>query len=454
MKTTSNKSDELKSILSEFSDFILRNGRTPIYRDYKTDKLKHSRQYYERVSVDNNTLLEDVVYRAYLDLYGQQINHDYQHYVAVYQTLMNNYDCTFYNAFNFYKETELLPDTLWMIKNSPIPSVINGMDWVHHYCLSSTWTKRMVIDAVSKASNLAGRNVKYEDFQNRSFGLPPVTAMLKHWKSINAMNDELGIKRNRDCMSDRSISSDEAIIDFLRVCSEICENRKDQTLTTREINFYPNSYSCDYYRKAILRKHKMSLMDFAKQHGYNLGNPGNGNVYTFEDGEVTESQYERIFSEFLRSRGLHYGIDYLRSVYYADIICSDVGYKKCDYIINYNGRKIVIEIAGMLSSYKRYYVNNIPILASKSKEHYRQSLKYKEQLLLSSGVQYFILFPCDLSINLLNTVLDSDYNSVKTSLASFNKNNIDWTAVIPTVGVLYDWNKIGKDNQPACLCSR
>jgi hypothetical protein len=115
-------------------------------------------------------------------------------------------------------------------------------------------------------------------------------------------------------------------------------------------------------------------------------------------------------------------------------------------VINTDGQLLYIEIAGVLKEYKQWYYEN-KVIPHRSKEKYRRDLSAKESLLQNAGVNYFILFPCDISLDFLHDILFSDYALTFDKIRKFNKNNLDFKTAEKTGGLIFDRNKIGRDGQ-------
>jgi hypothetical protein len=128
-----------------------------------------------------------------------------------------------------------------------------------------------------------------------------------------------------------------------------------------------------------------------------------GMNFKFNDGEKVLSQYEFYFSNYLRNNlHLEYNKDYFRDIKYKTF--SNCNKKiNCDFVINYKGKTIYIEIIGMLKSEKKLSYRN-DIYKSKSKEKYRKTLIEKEDLFIKEGLEYYFLFTEDLNNNYLNDI--------------------------------------------------
>lgn len=173
----------------------------------------------------------------------------------------------------------------------------------------------------------------------------------------------------------------------------------------------------------------MSLYDLLNKRGISLGEQGRGFSFNFEDGEHTTSQYEYMFSKFLKENGFIYNKDYFRDVKYKTFIQNYNKNMNCDYMLNLNGEKVYIEIAGMIDAYKTWYYRNKEIITSKSKENYRKKLSEKEKMLKSNNLKYFILFPCDLTTENFKNIILNPSLELKYSIECFHQNNIDWKKV-------------------------
>lgn len=108
----------------------------------------------------------------------------------------------------------------------------------------------------------------------------------------------------------------------------------------------------------------------------------------------------------------------------------------CDYVILYNNRKIYIEIPGIIEAYKEWYYDDKKITASNHKERYRLKLKEKERLLNESGVEYYLLFPCDLTQDNLDAILNQE-DKIKEKIESEHRHNIDWDGILEVGELIY-----------------
>ena len=173
----------------------------------------------------------------------------------------------------------------------------------------------------------------------------------------------------------------------------------------------------------------MSLTDILLKNNVRLGKQGQGINFDFPDGEHVTSQFEYMFSKYLKDYGLKYNVDYFRDVKYSTFIPEYKNNMNCDYEIHINDKIIYVEIAGIIEAYKEWYYKNKPITNSNRKEKYRQKLMEKEEMLKSHNLIYFILFPCDLTKDNFKNILENGSLELKKNIEKFMKNNIDWVKI-------------------------
>lgn len=312
----------------------------------------------------------------------------------------------------------------------------------------SVYSKEDCIKIIYDMQKSIDRPLMYDDFRNPNKNSIGITEVKRYWGTMNNMKSELGLTVNQESMMDRQFTKDIFDQQINNICAYL-KNENRNFITTREINtlsFCSRYLTLDnackkFYGKKLINK-------FEELH-INLGKQGRGLNYDFTDGEHTTSQYEYLFSTYLREVGLKYNIDYFRDVKYSTFIIDYNDNMNCDYIIHYRGKVIYIEIAGIINDYKKWYYQNKVINKSRSKEAYRLKLQKKENLLKTNHFEYYILFPCDLTKKNLNDILNTDnYFEIRTRIEKFNKSNLDWNRISQSKELKYDYTKVGRDKQP------
>lgn len=316
--------------------------------------------------------------------------------------------------------------------------------WIGFYSPKMSKEKAAVL--IYNFVHKLGRPLMYDDFRWRDPLVPGIHYINTHWGTMNKMKKELGLEINQEDMVSKHLSKEEFIAQMNKLFSIANINHiefitrgfidgiKDLSASTAL-----DKYAHDYFN--------LSLTEYIQANGYQTGKQGCGCVYEFEDGEKTFSQYEYLFSLYLRQIGLEYNKDYFRSVRYSTFIDTYDGMMDIDYVINYNGNTIYIEIPGIIEYYKTWYYLDKQITQSKSKEKYRLKLAEKEKLLKSKGLNYFILFPCDLTKDNLIKILNNPSDELRMEIQEFVNYNICWSLVLNMGELRYD-NKILRKRNP------
>ena len=324
-----------------------------------------------------------------------------------------------------------LPDGRWFVRNCPDDSVkrwSDFVDWCGFVAKGKKPTKEKMITLIYKLQEEINRPLMYDDFRGRGCYHPPLKLILEYWGTINNMKKELGLEVIQESMIDRHLSKEDFDMMLLDICKYVKNDRRD-FITTSEIdsnNQWNNSQSLRRYSKDY---YNMTLTDIFLKHNIRLGKQGQGINFDFSDGEHVTSQFEYMFSKYLRDYGLKYNVDYFRDVKYSTFIPEYKNNMNCDYVIHINDKIIYVEIAGIIEAYKEWYYKNKPITNSNRKEKYRQKLMEKEEMLKSHNLIYFILFPCDLTKDNFKNILENGSLELKKNIEKFMKNNIDWVKI-------------------------
>lgn len=329
------------------------------------------------------------------------------------------------------KEPFNLPDARWYIKHCPDESVLNWagfVDWCGFVANGKIPSKDKLIKLIYGLQSEKDRPLIYDDFRGKGCYHPSLKAIKTYWGTINNMKKELGLEIVQESMMDRVLTKDE--LDQMIKC--ICKYVKDDHrnfITTSEIDNVHEWLNADTLQKITKKYYGCNLQTLLENEGISLGKRGRGITFNFDDGEHVTSQFEYIFSKYLRDFGLKCGVDYFRDVKYSTFIPSYNKNMNCDYLIRLNGKDIYIEIAGIIEAYKKHFFSNKPITSSKSKEIYRKKLSEKMKMLKENKLNYYILFPCDLTRENTYNILNNDSIKLRKDIESFIKNNIDWNKV-------------------------
>lgn len=332
---------------------------------------------------------------------------------------------------NLRKEPFYLPDARWYIKHCPDGSVTRWaefVDWCGFIAKGKIPSKEKVINLIYKLQEELGRPLMYDDFRGTGCYHVSIEIIREYWGTINKMKEELGLEIIQESMFDRHLSKEEFENMLLDIQDYILSDDRD-FITTKEIDANDRWLDSQTLRRYANKYYNKSLSDILGDYGISLGKQGRGINFDFEDGEHITSQFEYIFSKYLKSYGLKYNVDYFRDVKYSTFISDYKNNMNCDYVIHIDGKTIYIEIAGIIEAYKEWFFNDKPITNRKSREKYRLKLLEKQKMLRDNNLIYFILFPCDLTHDNFNAILTDGSISLRKKIESFMKNNIDWVKV-------------------------
>lgn len=311
---------------------------------------------------------------------------------------------------------------------------------------SQDLSKEDCINIIMRMQSKLDRPLEYKDFKNPKIDEIGITIIKKYWGTLNKMKEALGLEIIQESMVDKQLSKE----DFNKTVQNIIDylhNENRDFITTREINDNKNWSTYGTLDRMCKKYYGKKFINYLSSYGIAFGNQGHGLNYDFEDGEHVSSQYEYMFSKFLKESGFEYNKDYFRDVKYSTFICDYIGNMNCDYMIYINNKVLYIEIAGILGDYKTWYYDDKEINYSNSKEKYRLKLKEKECLLKEKNVKYFILFPCDLTKENFKNIIHNPNLDLKHSIEDFHRSNIDWIKVRKIGELDYSKDVIKDDNR-------
>lgn len=414
--------------IDKLTKYLQENNRFPTHKECQKDASIIGVQSYKSFLKN----LREIKSMSYSDLLGEidcfklkiknpKYYYEYlkrlKHYLETDQELKNN-------IIGGLKKYDDLPNYDFFISNCPDKNVKNTTDFLNYLGVNketNKYTKEYVTFLIFELSNKLNRPLIMKDFNSKN-GLP-IYYINKYWGNINNMKTKLGLEVVRERMDKRILSINE-INTIIDVIIKYCNINNVDNLTWNIIeNDILKDDNIHRGKNAINKASKTFFGELFSQklleYNIHITSPGRGYNYTFDDGEKSLSEYEYRFSKCLKEKGYKYNVDYKKDVKYKYFSNNINKNYTCDYVINYNDKKIYIEIAGILRDYKRHYVNNIKF-NSKSKMEYYNKLKIKENILIENKCDYLIIFPEDIDyvINNLEYVFD---NSSKIHIIEYNK---------------------------------
>lgn len=230
-----------------------------------------------------------------------------------------------------------------------------------------------------------GRPIKRTDITQSKVGFSSIV-INRIWGSLSNCKKELGLMEQTFSHS-KDFSIYKNALD--KTIDEFKNNYNRTFITWDDIENHTNIEHRTFL-KAFNNKN-IDLFTYIKSKGLMM-NPSNFSLhYTFDDGERVLSVKEYDFSNYLKSLGLKYNVDYFRDIKYKDFC--NLNYKtkiNCDYKI---GNKY-IEIAGMITENWETCEYHSTI-----EQNYKNKLIYKKSLLDENNIDYLFLYPEDFKNN-------------------------------------------------------
>ncbi|MSS38930.1 hypothetical protein FYJ37_00830 [[Clostridium] scindens] len=423
-----------ESIINCIKNFYDRTGRFPKYNEYTEDNgIQFSYSKIREFLKKCGTTLNDELAKIDCHKLLKANTNYYNDYIQKLKEIIKECPQVGNDLYCLSRDDNCkefgLPSIRWFIGHCPDKSVNNidtFKEWAGLYTkhMSKEQCTEVILDMVKNFN----RPLMYDDFRGHKYGQVTIQMIRDHWGSLNKMKQALGLEINIESMMDKQLSKEEFDNMIVDICKFVHDEGRD-FITTREIDENANWSNMCTLRRMADKYYNCKVQDLLEKHNITLGKQGCGINFDFGDGEHITSQFEYMFSKYLRDCGLTYNVDYFRDVKYSTFIPEYKNNMNCDYVIHINGKTIYIEIAGILAEYKTWFYADRPISRSNSKEKYRLKLKKKEEMLKSHGLVYFILFPCDLTKDNFKNILENGSLELKKTIEQFNQNNIDWVKI-------------------------
>ena len=301
--------------------------------------------------------------------------------------------------FDFYDSKGNIINTSWnQIQHYSETYKANWNDIKLERRLKRQLSKEDIVNIVKEMEEIKGSPLNIYDFYPKKKNGVGIRTIRKFWGELWIMQKELGMKitGKHGCL----LSDEETVKEIEYICNSIKENENRTIISHKDLKIY-GTYSDDRrYSDACQNIKNCSLRDYMCSLGFELQTSGSGMNHTFDDGEKTVSKYEYDFSLFLRENGFKYNKTYYRNIYYKNLDNEYTGNMNCDYCIDFNGKLVYIELAGILGNkeHQNAYRNNHEI-KSKSKELYRQSLNKKREIFERNNLNYYILLPDEMNVD-------------------------------------------------------
>lgn len=390
--------DNLYILIKQFEN---KNGYKPVVSDYNNSNNLPCWEFVSKLLKSNNISIKDFfdkpdknhrkrVARAQVEFYDKYVDIFKQEFIK------NGY----INGDNLRNNNLGIPTPQWLANHCPDKKVKTYNQFIE-WCgfkPNVNISKEKAIELIYKMQSKLDRPICAEDFINPKEGELGIRTIRRIWGETHIMQEELGLQitgKHADKYTKEEIIK--LLDDFL---DYILEKENRTIITYKDLrNYIPLDIKT--YTKYL----GCPIREYLLSKGFNMPNEGNGLNYCFKDGEKVRSQPELDFSNYIRNKlNLKYNIDYFRDVKYKTFTqCSKNS--NCDYVVDYKGRKIYIEVVGMLKPEKKETFRT-DIYNSKSKEKYRRNLVEKENMFIKAGLEYYILFTCDLNDEYLSRIFN------------------------------------------------
>ena len=268
-------------------------------------------------------------------------------------------------------------------------------------------SKQEIIKIIKDKELQLGRPLLQCDFEGEKLSKTSVgiRQIYDNWGNFNNMINDLNLKKH-DAYYKPNLPNYLSHEEIMNEIQNVCNNARKEGKTT----LMRNDFNTNKVQVARIISHckleNTTLRDEVKKYGCELQQPGMGFIHIFEDGEKVISNYEYVFSNFLKKIGFKYNKNYFRDVLYSDIDSNFKGKINCDYKVTINGINYYFELAGILGNieHQSCYLTNTKICNSKSKEEYRLKLNLKKEIFEKNNINYFILLPKDMNEDNYNKI--------------------------------------------------
>ena len=374
-----------------YQDYINKHGEIPTTEKCVSKNNLPQWRIINRVLAENN-----VTYKEFLLQFGKvkQVRtsnkDDYNELVGKFIIICNSIGRSL-RSNELYKNHYGLPNSQWFIKYCPDKSVTTYKQFLSYCGLEQNkhiWTKEEVAKVLIAYEKQINRPITKKDLcieksgisgavVNRLFG-----GLTKAKKALGLMktlpNQPQSFEHYKSILTDM-------LLDY--------KSKTENPYITWEIIESGLYGQAKINHKSIIKsfnENDVDLYTYVRSFDLMFNPSLFSNTYTFEDGEKADSNYEYALSIYLRSIGLKYKQDYLRTVKY-NTFHQEKSKMTCDYLIQTKGFEIYIEVAGMISNFENEdwkthdYINKVT-------NGYRDKMIYKEQIFKQHNLKYMFIF--------------------------------------------------------------
>lgn len=374
-----------------YQDYINKNGKVPTTNMCLSKNNLPQERIVKRVLAENN-----ITYKDFLLQFGKVKKvrtsnpDDYDMFVEKFISVCNSIGRTL-RMNELFCNHYGLPNSQWFIKYCPDKSVTTYKQFLSYCGLEQNkhiWTKEEAAKVLIEYENKVGRPIITEDLCVDKVGISAIV--------INRLFGGLSKAKEELCLMKTLPNQPKPFEYYKGILTDTLLDYKSKTGNPYitwgiiESGMYGKE---KINHKPMIKSFNDNEVDlYAYVRSFDLKfNPSLfSNTYTFEDGERADSNYEYAFSTYLRSIGLKYKQDYLRTVKY-NTFHQEKSKMTCDYLIQIKNTEIYIEVAGLISNFENEdwkthdYINKVT-------NSYRDKMIYKEQIFKQHGLNYMFIF--------------------------------------------------------------
>lgn len=385
-----------------YSEYVSRVGRTPPMSDCKsTNNLPQPRRVKEILAANN------VAYKEFVAQFtpkgeAGRIRASVKDYALYVDSFKKLFVTTSKGLWASDLTRNGLPCAAWLVNNCPDTTVKNYRDfcrWCGFEPVKKIYTKDEVSDLLRKAQDQLGHRLTTDDLGNNGTCHVSEMVIKRLFGSLNNAIEELGLIKDRPPQG----PAFEYYADKLKQTLYAIKAKTGRTTVSwRDIEndlYAPEGETHTGHKayQAAFRREGVDLFQFMYGLGFKMNTSRFSYCDTFPDGERVRSAMEYDVSKYLRTIGLKYNQEYFRDVKYRTFLNDVYGRIDCDYVVDIDGTKRYIEVAGII-----YTVDDSADdwrthqFSSERENEYRDKMVRKERLLIEAGVPFLFLFRPDM----------------------------------------------------------
>lgn len=391
-----------------YNDYIKNNDSVPTTKNCKLANNLPAPRIVMNILKEN-----DITYKDFIFQFGKSQNvrmtnvDEYDYYLDKLKKIYDSIGrCLTINEFVDYG----LPSSFWFVKYCPNKTVKKFSDFVNYLDLESAkhiWTKEELSSVLIEYEKKVNRPITRSDFTPDKLGVSMIVINRLYGGLTNA-KEQIGLL---ETLPNQPLPFEhykgileEALINYKR-------KNKLNYITWAELE---SGKYCDIKinHKSIsdsFNRAGEDLYAFINSFGLCLKPNTISKTHIFEDGEMTDSNYEYLVTTYLRECGLKYKTDYFRAVKY-NTFTKEESKRTCDYLIKTTYGDVYVEVAGLLykpksKDWRKQSPNN------KIGRIYLEKMIKKEKIFQKYHLNYCFIFSNEIYTDVYKKKIDDILNN-------------------------------------------